>query len=241
MPSLCSLDNQAKNLPSFYRSTYCLRVRPFPGEGIALLGSKKAGPKICATIESGLTEKNCEQRTMKIRNVLACGIAIGLVQPLLLRAEDMFRLSWHGTAYTTGSSGQVTAKPFSERDFIQKVAADNGIDTRDLAFVYRPGAHDTVVVRMSDGWWADVIQMEYNFTQVSNSNQTKLVRQAFLFNDEQGSTAIGSAFGMETAKYNSDGSLMSDSFHGTFQYSIDGVLYSGTFSTGARVKDNSGN
>jgi hypothetical protein len=83
--------------------------------------------------------------------------------------------------------------------------------------------------------------MEYSFTEVSNSTQTKLVRQSFLYNDETGSTPIGSAFGMEAAKYNSDGTIMSDSFHGTFQYSIDGVVYSGSFSTGARIKDNSGN
>jgi len=170
-----------------------------------------------------------------------CGLTIGVLQPILLSATDMFRMSWHGTAYTTSESGQVTAKPFSEKDFIQRVATDNGIDSRQLAFVYRPANHDTVVVRISDGWWADVIQMEYNFTEVKNSTQTKLVRQAFLYNDEQGSTPLGSAFGMETAKYNSDGALVSDSFHGTFNYSIDGVVYSGTFSTGARVKDNSGN
>src|SRR5215471_1921928 len=178
---------------------------------------------------------------MKIRNLFACSLAIGLLQPFILRAEDMFRMSWHGTVYTTSTSGQVTTRSFSERDFIQKVASDNGIDPRELVFVYRPGAHDTVVVRVSDGWWADVIQMEYKFTEVSNSTQTKLVRQSFLYNDEQGSTPIGSAFGMETAKYNSDGSIMSDSFHGTFQYAIDGVVYSGSFSSGARVKDNSGN
>jgi hypothetical protein len=178
---------------------------------------------------------------MKIRNVMACGLVIGLFQPVILKATDMFRMSWHGTAYTTSGSGQVAARPFSERDFIQKVATDNGISPSQLAFVYRPQNHDTVVVRMSDGWWADVIQMEYNYTEVSNSTQTKLIRQTFLYNDEQGSTPIGSAFGMETAKYNSDGNLLSDSFHGTFNYSIDGVVYSGSFTTGARVKDNSGN
>lgn len=178
---------------------------------------------------------------MKIRNLLVCSLAICVLQPSLLSATDMFRMSWHGTAYTTSESGQVTAKPFSEKDFIQRVATDNGIDSRQLVFVYRPANHDTVVVRISDGWWADVIQMEYNFTEVKNSTQTKLVRQAFLYNDEQGSTPLGSAFGMETAKYNSDGALVSDSFHGTFNYSIDGIVYSGTFSTGARVKDNSGN
>ena len=178
---------------------------------------------------------------MKIRNALACSLTIGLLQPFLVNADDFFKMSWHGTAYTTSSSGQVVARPFSEKDFIQKVATDNGTDPKTLAFVYRPQHHDTVVVRINDGWWADVIQMEYSFTEVSNSNQTKLIRQAFLYNDETGSTPIGSVFGMETAKYNSDGSLMSDSFHGTFQYSIDGVVYSGSFSTGARVKDNSGN
>jgi|SRR5256885_2200733 hypothetical protein len=178
---------------------------------------------------------------MKIRNVLACGLAIGLFQPLVIKADDFFRMTWRGTAYTTGANGQVTARTFSERDFIQKVATDNGMNPGELAFVYRPRDHDTVVVRVSDGWWADVIQMEYNFTEVSNSNQTKLVRQAFLYNDEQGSTPIGSAFGMETAKYDSNNNLISDNFHGTFNYSIDGVVYSGSFSTGARVKDNSGN
>jgi hypothetical protein len=178
---------------------------------------------------------------MKIRNALACSLTIGLLQPFLVKADDLFKMSWHGTSYTTSDGGQVVARPFSEKDFIQKVANDNGIDPKTLAFVYRPRNHDTVVVRINDGWWADVIQMEYSFTEVSNSNQTKLVRQSFLYNDEQGSTPIGSAFGIETAKYNSDGMLMSDSFHGTFQYSIDGVVYSGSFSTGARVKDNSGN
>jgi len=178
---------------------------------------------------------------MKIRNIVAYGLTLGLLEPFLVKADDLFKMSWHGTAYTTSDSGQVIARPFSEKDFIQKVAADNGIDSRTLVCVYRPQNHDIVVVRTTDGWWADVIQMEYNFTQVSNSNQTKLIRQTFLYNDEQGSTPIGSAFGMETAKYNSDGTLISDSFHGTFQYSIDGVVYSGSFSTGARVKDNSGN
>lgn len=177
---------------------------------------------------------------MKIRKLLLCSLTIGVLQPFLVSATDMFRMTWRGTAYTTSDSGQVTARSFSEKDFIQRVANDNGIDPRQLAFVYRPANHDTVVVRISDGWWADVIQMEYNFTEVKNTTQTKLVRQAFLYNDEQGSTPLGSAFGMETAKYNSDGVLISDNFHGTFNYSIDGVVYSGTFSTGARVKDNSG-
>ena len=178
---------------------------------------------------------------MKIRNLLACSLTLGFLQPTLTKATDMFRMSWHGTVYTTSDSGQVTARSFSEKEFIQKVATDNGIDPRQLAFVYRPLNHDTVVVRISDGWWADVIQMEYNFTEVKNATQRKVIRQAFLYNDEQGSTPLGSAFGLETAKYNSDGGLVSDSFHGTFNYSIDGVVYSGNFSTGARVKDNSGN
>ena len=153
----------------------------------------------------------------------------------------MFRMTWRGTSYTTGPTGQVVAHSFSERDFVQKVAVDNGIDPRLLVFVYRPTSHDTVVVRTTDGWWADVVQMEYNFTQVSNPEQTKMVRQIFLYDDEQGNTPLGSAFGIETAKYNADGNILSDSFHGTFQYSIDGVVYSGSFTTGARVKDNSGN
>jgi len=179
---------------------------------------------------------------MKLSDSLKFGLILGALQPLVSHADDLFQLSWRGMAYSTGPNGQVITKPVSERDFIQKVATDNGLDPRTLVFVYRPDKHDTAVVMASNGAFvADVIQMEYNYTEVANSTDTQIVRQAFLY-DEAHSSALGSAFGTERAKRDANGNLLSDSFHGTFQYSIPetGVVYSGSFTSGRRIKDTSG-
>jgi hypothetical protein len=164
------------------------------------------------------------------------------MQPLLGNADDLYRLTWRGSVYTTDASGQLVTRLATEKDFIQKVANDNGLDPKSLAFVYRPNKHDTAVVDAATGAFiADVIQMEHNFTEVSNSGQTKTVRQAFLF-DEAHDSALGSAFGTETARRDANGNLLSYTFRGTYQYSIPetGAVYSGTFSTGRRVNDTSG-
>lgn len=165
-----------------------------------------------------------------------------LVTQLCAQADDLFQMTWRGTAYTTGSRGQIVAQPFSEQTFVKKVAIDNGLDPRGLVFVYRPLKHDTAVVRRSDGAFiSDVIQMEYSYTDISNTNQTATVRQAFLF-DENHSSAIGSAFGSERATRNKNGDLVGFNFHGSFQYSLpdQNTVYSGSFNTGARVRDTSG-
>jgi len=53
------------------------------------------------------------------------------------------------------------AVQFTEQDFVNKVAQDNGLDPSTLVFVYRPDRRDTVVVRASNGAFiADVIQLE---------------------------------------------------------------------------------
>jgi hypothetical protein len=179
---------------------------------------------------------------MKPGDILKLGLILGVLQPLVSQADDLFQLSWRGVSYSTGPNGQVVTKPVSERDFIEKVASDNSLDPRQLVFVYRPDKHDTAVVMASTGAFvADVIQMEYNYTEVTNSTDTQIVRQAFLY-DEAHTSALGSAFGTERAKRDVNGNLVSDSFHGTFQYSIPetGVVYSGTFTSGRRIKDTSG-
>ena len=62
---------------------------------------------------------------------------------------------------------------------INRYAAYSGIEPRSLALVYRALKHDTALVRVSDGGFvADVIQMESDYTQVSNTSQTRMVRQA---------------------------------------------------------------
>jgi hypothetical protein len=193
---------------------------------------------------------------MKLKQLIAIALGLGLI-PSLASADVLYRLSWRGTVYITGATGQVTAKSFSERDFINAYAAYNGVDPRTLAFVYRPIKHDTALVRVSDGGFvSDVIQMETDYTQVSNTGQTKMVRQAFLADEARGN--LGSAFGTESARYDEAGNLLTSSFHGTFQYSIRDTagtidlplwlanlsppfVFSGTFSTGAKIKDLTGN
>src|SRR5437879_2276790 len=97
--------------------------------------------------------------------MMAMALPLGLMQPLVGSADDLFRLTWHGTVYSTDANGQLVARTASEKDFIQKVASDNGLDPKSLAFVYRPNKHDTAVVDAASGAFvADVIQMEHNFT-----------------------------------------------------------------------------
>ncbi len=95
-----------------------------------------------------------------------------------------------------------------------------------------------MVARKSDGAFiADVIQLQYTDTDVSNTDASKTVRQSFL-NDEYHASALGSAFGTETIKWDKNGNISTYSYKGTFQYSMPdtGTVYSGSFSTGSRVK-----
>jgi len=157
-----------------------------------------------------------------------------------LQADDLFKLTWKGKAYTSGPGG-VVVRQVTEKDFIAKVAQDNGLNPSTLVFVYRANKHDTAVVRVSDGGFvADVIQMEYNFTEATNSVGTQTVRQALLY-DEDHQVALGSAFGTEKVKRDASGNILNYSFRGTFQYSIPetDTVYSGTFVAGKRVNDTS--
>src|SRR5581483_3834229 len=105
---------------------------------------------------------------MNMRTCLWLATWIALTQPLLDRADDLFRLYWRGTYYTTNATGHIIARAFTEQDFVNKVAKDNGLDPSTLVFVYRPNKRDTVVVRSNGAFVADVIQMEYTYTDVRN-------------------------------------------------------------------------
>lgn len=180
-------------------------------------------------------------QVMKWKILLALIAATGLMQPLLGHADDLFRLYWRGTYYTTNSSGHIIAVSFTEQDFVNKVAQDNGLDPSGLIFVYRPDRRDTVVVRSNGAFVADVIQMEYTYTDVNNPSGTVTVRQALLF-DENHQTALGSWMGLELRTLNSSGGLANDVLTGWMQYSIpeQNAVYGGQAYTGSRVVDQSG-
>jgi hypothetical protein len=178
---------------------------------------------------------------MKSMKKMALIAALAFAPAFLSQADELWKLSWRGTVYTNGSAGQIVARSFTEKDFINAAAVDNSLDPKSLAFVYRPLKHDTAIVSVLDGHFvADVIQMENNFTEVPNPTQTQIIRQAFLYDEAHGlNSPLGSAFGTETIKRDLNGNFTSYRFKGTMQYHIDSALYSGTFSTGSKIKDTS--
>jgi hypothetical protein len=156
-------------------------------------------------------------------------------------ADDLFRLYWRGTYYTTNATGHIVARSFSEQDFVNQVAQDNGLDPSTCIFVYRPDRRDTVVVRSNGAFVADVIQMEYVWTDVNNPSGSVTVRQALLF-DEAHHNALGSWMGLEIRSIGPQGQLLNYQLSGWMQYSKPelNAVYGGQAFTGDRVVDHSG-
>lgn len=179
---------------------------------------------------------------MKLRTILlAAAVLLGLLPTQQTSADDLFRLFWRGTYYTTNGTGHIIALHFTEQDFVNKVARDNGLDPSGLIFVYRPNRRDTVVVRSNGAFVADVIQMQYVFTDVNNPTGSATVRQALLY-DENHQDPLGSWMGVELRSLTPQGNLANDVLSGWMQYSIPelNAVYGGQAFTGARVVDSSG-
>src|SRR5579883_688899 len=179
---------------------------------------------------------------MKTYRTLWLISALLVAMQITARADDLFQLFWRGTYYTKNSSGHIIAVPFTEQDFVNKVAQDNGLDPSTLVFVYRPDRRDTVVVRASTGQFiADVIQMEYTWTDVVNPTGAVTVRHALLF-DEYHQAALGSFFGLELANRDANGNLINDTLTGTVLYSKPdlGIVYGAKIWTGQRITDTTG-
>ena len=176
-----------------------------------------------------------------MKSWLGAVMAVTLISPMSLKADDLFQLFWRGTIYTKNSNGRIIAFGFTEQDFINKVAQDNGLDPSKLFFVYRPDKRDTAVVQSNGAFVADVIQMEYQFTDIANPSGSAIVRHALLF-DENHTAALGSFFGLETVSRDANGNLMNDSLVGTVFYSMPelGRVYDAHISTGRRIVDTSG-
>ncbi len=167
-------------------------------------------------------------------------VTVSLLRPGSTQAQDQYVLTWKGISYTTNAHGAFVAKPFSDKDVVEKVAQDNGLDARGLALVYRVQEEDTAVVNRSDGSFvADVMQMQFSHTQVGNG--TAAMKQVIL-TDEAHPNPVGSAVGTERSKHTSKGALAAYSFRGTFQYAFPetSTIYTGNFSTGKRLNDSTG-
>lgn len=177
---------------------------------------------------------------MKINKLLLFGLLAGLGPCLAAKAQEQtneFLMYWNASGYTVNAAGHVIATNLTQQKLIDKVAADNGINPNDCCFVYRVEKRDTAVVWKTNGVFiADVYQMEYTFQDITNAAGTVDYNEALL-NDEYHTNAIGSTFGIENQAFNKEGYLTSYSFHGNFHcfFPEDNVVFTGTFSTGARV------
>lgn len=177
---------------------------------------------------------------MKRNTVKTLLLAAGLIVPFIAGAQDQeqYVMTWRGTEYMNGPNGKIVTRHFTEADFVNEVAANNGLDPKTLVFVYRADKRDTVVAMKSDGTFvADVIQMQYTFTDVSNAPGTSVERLAIL-NDEAHDIPLGSALGTQTSRFDKNGNLTSFSFHGGLQYAMPetNAVFSGSFSTGKLLK-----
>src|SRR6266496_1106438 len=125
---------------------------------------------------------NIKLSTKNYRTLAVIGALLTL-QTLKVSAEEVYVLSWHGTRYSTSSSGRISITTFTSQDVIRKLINDNGItDTTQFALVYRPNKRDTVVIRLSDSLTVDTfrpvdfLQTEVNYTDISNQYNTGTVR-----------------------------------------------------------------
>jgi hypothetical protein len=177
---------------------------------------------------------------MKNYELMIFALVIGLGSCLEAQAQEQTNevlMSWHATGYTINPDGHLIVTNLNQQTLIDKVAADNGIDPKDCEFVYRVEKLDTAVVWKTTGVFiSDVYQMEYTFQDVTNAEDTEDFCQSLL-NDEYHTNAIGSTFGIKEQHRNSDGYLTSFSYHGTFHCAFpeNNVVFTGSFSTGARV------
>jgi hypothetical protein len=177
---------------------------------------------------------------MKTYKILMFALVMGMLSRLAAQAQEQtnqFQMSWNATGYTTNAKGKIIATNLNAQTLINKVAADNGLNPRDLVFVYRVEKRDTAVVWKTNGLFvADVYQMEYTYQDVTNETGTTDYIGSLL-NDEYHTNAIGSTFGIEDRSYNKEGYISGYSYHGTFHCSFpeNNVVFTGSFSTGARI------
>src|SRR5689334_10308592 len=98
--------------------------------------------------------------TMKSKTTLGLMLALGAMQAASVQAVDMFLLTWRGTLYYTNDAGKVVAKPYTEREVVNRIAANRGVSPSSMVLVYRPLYMDTAVVtRSNTADWADYLQM----------------------------------------------------------------------------------
>lgn len=178
---------------------------------------------------------------MKNQTKLVFITSIALIYSLPALSRDVFRLSWRGTAYTTNRFGKVTARPYSQKEILDRYVADTGEDPRTLAVGYvhdeDEPAEEVEIVNAADGSTvANVFQFLGGLAVTSNDG-TQTRRQRFIF-DEAHDSALGDMSGSERLHRNAEGRIVSFSYSGRFQFNIpeESTVVIGGFVTGKRLE-----
>jgi hypothetical protein len=119
-------------------------------------------------------------------------IAITIITlPVLVRGQELFRLTFNGTARFVNARDRLAARRLTAQDLIARCVGTNAYGTnRDFQLVYNAGSDSIQVVNATNGTlMCDVLQFEGG---VSNDDGRRLERLAFVFVPEK-SNAVGSA------------------------------------------------
>jgi hypothetical protein len=161
-------------------------------------------------------------------------------------AFENVEMHWRGTVLTTNLNGRAISKPWTEKEIINLIASNfgetNKAEIRDWVLAYRFLKRDVSVIKRSTGEFiADVIQLEYNYTEFPRPDGGNDI-QVFLFQEPR-NLAIGSAVGTVRLKFDVGGTITSFSFNGAFNYldlEADATpkwVVKGSFVTGRPLKD----
>jgi hypothetical protein len=131
---------------------------------------------------------------MRIRKGFIAVLALTL--PLWAGAQDIFKLSFHGTGRLLNESGMMQTRRVNTDDLIARCVGEAGLATnnqgtnRHFELAYNAGEDSVQVVNLTNGSWVcDVLQFQGT---ISNVDGRQISRMAFVFIPEQ-NEAVGSA------------------------------------------------
>jgi len=169
-----------------------------------------------------------------ILGLLVCSVSTSLA------ARNVFKVSWHGKAYTTSPDGRVISRSYSQREILAKYAEASGTDPRTLAVAYvrddEEPAEELEIVNAVDGSSVANIFQFLDGLAVTTADGTHTQRQRFLFDEAHGN-ALGNISGSERFRRREDGEIISFFYHGRFEFNLpeENTVYIGTFTTGRQI------
>jgi hypothetical protein len=176
-------------------------------------------------------------------SVITVLMSLGAYPALAVR--NVFRVSWHGTAYSTDANGRVVARPYTQRDILNHYIAATGADPKSVLVAYvwddEEPAEELEIVSATDGSSIANVFQFLGGLAVSGTDGTQTRRQRFLYDEDHGS-ALGNVSGAERLRRNAAGEITSFSYQGRFEFSLPeaNTVYIGSFATGKRIGSPSG-